>query len=81
MQHIVLCTPCIIFMLVSHTCIFVIDPTEPELEELPELAPAEETNPEQDEGKPWCLTTFLEFCLSLYIIYDSCMCIRLKELN
>jgi hypothetical protein len=31
---------------VSHTCIFALDPTEQELEELPEPAPAEETNPE-----------------------------------
>jgi hypothetical protein len=28
MQHITLCTPCIAFMLVSHTCIFVIDHAE-----------------------------------------------------
>jgi hypothetical protein len=39
-------------MLVSHTRTFTIDPTEQEPEELPELAPAEETNPKQEEGKP-----------------------------
>jgi hypothetical protein len=46
-QHIALCTPCIAFVLVSHTCIFAIDPVEPELEELQEPAPVEETNLEQ----------------------------------
>jgi hypothetical protein len=40
-------------MLMSHTCIFAIDPVEQELEELQEVAPAEETNPEQEQGKPW----------------------------
>jgi hypothetical protein len=64
MQYIALCIPCIIFMLVSHTCIFTIDPAEQELEELQEPAPTEETNPEH-------LTFFLEFCLSFYLIYDS----------
>jgi hypothetical protein len=54
-QHIVLCTPCIIFMLVSHTCTFTIDPVEQELKELQEPAPAEETNPEQEQGKPHCI--------------------------
>jgi hypothetical protein len=48
MQHIALCTPCITFILVSHTCTFVIDLVEQEPEELPELALAEETNPEQE---------------------------------
>jgi hypothetical protein len=28
MQRIILCTPCIAFMLVSHTCIFAIDHAE-----------------------------------------------------
>jgi hypothetical protein len=55
MQHIALYTPYIIFMLVSHTCIFVIDPVEQELEELQEPAPAEKTNPKQEQGKPHCI--------------------------
>jgi hypothetical protein len=55
MQHIALCTPCIAFMLVSHTCIFALDLAEQELEELHEPAPAEETNPEQEQGKPRCI--------------------------
>jgi hypothetical protein len=55
MHHITLCTPCIAFMLVSHTCIFAIDPMEPELEELQETTPAKETNPEQEQGKPRCI--------------------------
>jgi hypothetical protein len=55
MQHIALCTPCIAFILVSHTCIFAIDPTEQELEDLQEPASVEETNPEQEHGKPQCI--------------------------
>jgi hypothetical protein len=55
MQHIALCTPCITFVLVSHTCIYAIDPAEPELEELKEPTPAEETNAEQEQGKPQCI--------------------------
>jgi hypothetical protein len=55
MQHIALCTSYIAFMLVSHTCIFVIDPAEQELEELQEPAPTEEANPEQGQGKPRCI--------------------------
>jgi hypothetical protein len=46
MHHIALCTPCITLLLVSHTCILAIDPTEHEPEELQEPAQAEETNPE-----------------------------------
>jgi hypothetical protein len=42
-------------MLVSHTCIFVIDPAEQELGEVQEPAPAEETNPKQEHGKLWCI--------------------------
>jgi hypothetical protein len=55
MHHIALCTPYIAFMLVSHTCIFVIDPVEQELEELQELAPTEEANPEQEQDKLRCI--------------------------
>jgi hypothetical protein len=32
-----------------------IDPVEQEREELPVLTPVEDTNPEQDQGKPWCI--------------------------
>jgi hypothetical protein len=39
-------------ILVSHTCTFTLDPAEQEPEELPEPAPAEETNHEQEKGKP-----------------------------
>jgi hypothetical protein len=39
-------------MIVSHTCAFVIDPTEQEPEELQEQAPVEDTNLEQEQGKP-----------------------------
>jgi hypothetical protein len=55
MQHITICTPCIIFMLVSHTCIFVIDHVEQGHEEPPEPAQVEGANTEQEQGKPWCI--------------------------
>jgi hypothetical protein len=42
-------------MLVSHTCTCAIDLVEQEPEELPEPAPAEETNPKQEQGKPQCI--------------------------
>jgi hypothetical protein len=41
-------TPCIVFILVSHTCMFVIDPAEQEREEPSELAPVEGGNYKQE---------------------------------
>jgi hypothetical protein len=55
MHHIALYTPCIALLLVSHTCIFVIYPTEQEPEEPQEPARAEETNSEQEQDKPQCI--------------------------
>jgi hypothetical protein len=55
MQHITLCTACIAFMLVSHTCIFVIGHAEQRSEETSELAQVEGVNPEQDQLKPQCI--------------------------
>jgi hypothetical protein len=54
-KHIILCTPCIAFMLVSHTYIFVIDYMEQGHEEPPEPAQVEDANSEQEQGKPWCI--------------------------
>jgi hypothetical protein len=51
----ILCTPCITIMLVSHTCIFVIDYAEPGHEESLKPAPVEAGNYEQDQGKPQCI--------------------------
>jgi hypothetical protein len=48
-------TPCIIFILVSHTCMFVIDPAEQEREEPSALAPVEGGNYKQEQGKPRCI--------------------------
>jgi hypothetical protein len=55
MQHIILCTLCIAFMLVSHTCIFAVDHAEQRHEEPPEQAQVEGTNSEQEQGKPRCI--------------------------
>jgi hypothetical protein len=53
MHDITLCTPCIAIILES--CTFVLDLVEPEPEEQQEPAPVEDANPEQDQGKPWCI--------------------------
>jgi hypothetical protein len=50
MQHVILCTPCIAFMLVSHTCIFAIDHAEQGHEEPSESAQVEGTYSEQYQG-------------------------------
>jgi hypothetical protein len=55
MQHIIPCTSCIAFILVSHTCIFAINHTEQGHEESPEPADVEDSNPEQELGKPHCI--------------------------
>jgi hypothetical protein len=55
MKHITLCTPCIAFLLASHTCTFAIDHTEQGRVELPEPAPVEGVDHEQVQGKPWCI--------------------------
>jgi hypothetical protein len=55
MHHITLCTSCIAFMLVSHTCIFVIDHVERGREEAPDPAPVEGANTEQEQGKSRCI--------------------------
>jgi hypothetical protein len=41
MQLIILCTPCIVFMLVTHDCIFAIDHAEQGRVEPPEPVPIE----------------------------------------
>jgi hypothetical protein len=55
MHHIILCSTCIAFMLVSHTCIFVIDHAEQGHEEPPESTQVEGANFEQEQGKPRCI--------------------------
>jgi hypothetical protein len=57
MWQIALCTPmhCILCV-VSHTCTFVIDHTEPEFKESTEQAQVEDfTYLQLDQGKPWCI--------------------------
>jgi hypothetical protein len=73
MQHITVCTPCIAFTLVSHSCIFVIGHVEQGPEETPELAQVVGVNLEQDQGKPpMHLTIILKFIfILLYFNYDS----------
>jgi hypothetical protein len=69
MQHIILCTPCIASMLVSHTDIFTIDHVEQGHEEPSKLAPVEGSNTEQKQGKPRCIKppslSFFTFILKL----------------
>jgi hypothetical protein len=47
-MHSIICH-CLIF------AFFVVDPMEQEPEELTELAPVKETNPEQEQCKPRCI--------------------------
>jgi hypothetical protein len=55
MQNIILYTPCIAFIFVSHTCIFAIDHARLGHKELLEPAQVEDANTEQDQGKPQCI--------------------------
>jgi hypothetical protein len=55
MQHIAPCILCIALLSVSHTYAFVIDHAEQGPEEPPEPAQVEDTNPEQEQGKHWCI--------------------------
>jgi hypothetical protein len=52
MHHIALCTLCIAFALVSHICAFMLDPVEQGPKEPPDPAQLEDTNQEQEQGKP-----------------------------
>jgi hypothetical protein len=40
------------YMSLSHTCIFAVDPADQEQEDLHEPGLVEDTNPEQEQGKP-----------------------------
>jgi hypothetical protein len=55
MHLIILCTPCIAFMLVAHNYTFAIDHVEQGRVEPPKLAPVEGADYEQDQGKPRCI--------------------------
>jgi hypothetical protein len=56
MYHITLCTHALNLILVSHTCIFAIDPAVQGLEEPTEQAQIEDfTNVALDQGKPRCI--------------------------
>jgi hypothetical protein len=48
-----LCTTCIAFMLVSHTCIIAVGHEQQGPEETSEPTPIEACNYEEDQGKPW----------------------------
>jgi hypothetical protein len=70
MQHITLCTPYIVFMLVSYTYIIVIDHAEQGRAEPLEPAPVEGTEYEQDQGKPRCIhPQSLSLFFPIYILY------------
>jgi hypothetical protein len=51
---------------------FAIDHVEQGREEPPELASVEDTDPEQDQGKPRCIVPHpLSFIYHFLLIYDS----------
>jgi hypothetical protein len=55
MHHIILYTPCIAFILVSHTCIIAVGHAELGHEEPSEPAQVEGVNSEQEQDKPQCI--------------------------
>jgi hypothetical protein len=55
MQHIILCTPSIAFVLVSHTCIFVMTTQSKDRRNRRSQHKVEDTNPEQEQSKPRCI--------------------------
>jgi hypothetical protein len=55
MHLVILCTPCIAFVLVAHGCIFAIDHAEQGCAEPSEPASVETADFEQDQGKPRCI--------------------------
>jgi hypothetical protein len=55
MHYSTLCIPCIAFISVSHTCIFVVDHAEQGREEPPKPAQVKGANYEQDQGKLQCI--------------------------
>jgi hypothetical protein len=55
MHRVMLYTPCIAFMIVSHTCVIAIGYEEQGPEETLEPASVEGGNYEQDQGKPRCI--------------------------
>jgi hypothetical protein len=75
-MHTTLYTPCITFVLVSHTYIFIIDPAEQGLEEPSASAPVEAGDHEQDQGKTRCIPPkSLSFIFELH--YNTiCLCIK-----
>jgi uncharacterized protein with PQ loop repeat len=69
------CTPCITFMLVAHTCTFVIDPAEQGRVKPPEPAPVETADYNQRPRQaPVHLTAILKFILSFAIIFVILEC-------
>jgi hypothetical protein len=82
MHHIALCTPCITLVNGGHVLHMRVDHAEPESEFHakqvqwafggPQASSGEDTNIAFGSRQaPVHLTTFLEFHLSLYLIYDS----------
>ena len=49
-----------------------IDTAEPDAKEIPEQAPAEETNPTPEQDKPRCIEPeILGSCLNFIVIYNE----------
>jgi hypothetical protein len=86
MHNIVLCTPCIALFNCDHLLHIQVDHVEPKTENQkeqvqwvfgdPQTLSCEDTDILRIKASPVHLTTFLEFGLSLYLVYDSWMCIR-----
>jgi hypothetical protein len=60
-----------LFFISSHIYAYTLDRDEPELEEPPEQVQAEDTNIGPKQGNTGASNPILEFCLSLYLNYES----------
>ena len=69
MLHIALFTPCIAYCNSGPLFAYTVDPAEPEFEEIPEQVQADDTNPEPEQGKHWCIQTpFIDSCF-IWVVY------------
>jgi hypothetical protein len=67
-----ICTSCTAFILVSYPLRIAMDHVEKGREEPPEPAPVEDTDPEQDQGKPRCILSHpLSFIYLFLLLYDA----------
>jgi hypothetical protein len=55
MHHIAFASHTLHILILAHPFAYAIYPAEPDFEETPEQVPTEDTNPDPEQGKPWCI--------------------------